>query len=62
MCGIEQNIVYRLGHARVMYTLIPEYDIFRVHTDGTPIWLGPANTLDDAQARIRQLRATKPAD
>jgi hypothetical protein len=45
-----------------MYTSIPEYDIFRVHTDGTPIWLGPANTLDDAQAQIRQLRATKPGD
>jgi hypothetical protein len=51
-----------LRHARVMYTLIPEYDMFRVHTDGTHIWLGPANTLDDAQAQIRQLRATEPED
>jgi hypothetical protein len=57
--------VPRFGCAQefeLLATMIPEYDIFRVHTDGTPIWLGPANTLDDAQARIRQLRATKPGD
>jgi hypothetical protein len=40
--------------------MIPEYDIFRVDTDGTPVWLGPANTLDEAQAQIQQLRATEP--
>jgi hypothetical protein len=40
----------------------PEYDIFRVDTDGTPVWLGPANTLNDARARIQQLGATEPGD
>jgi hypothetical protein len=45
-----------------MYTSFPEYDIFRVDTDGTPIWLGPANTLDDAWIRIQQLGATAPGD
>jgi hypothetical protein len=42
--------------------MIPEYDIFRVDTDGTPVWLGPADTFADAQAQIQQLGATQPGD
>jgi hypothetical protein len=42
--------------------MIPEYDIFRIDTDGTPVWLRPANTLNDARTRIQQLRGTEPGD
>jgi hypothetical protein len=42
--------------------MIPAYDIFRFHMDGAPIWLEPANTFNDAKARIQQLGATQPGD
>jgi hypothetical protein len=42
--------------------MIPEYDIFWVDTDGTPVWLGPASTLADAWTQIQQLGATEPGN
>jgi hypothetical protein len=41
--------------------MTPEYDIFRVEKDGL-IWLGPAESLDDAKTRIQQRGATEPGD
>jgi hypothetical protein len=45
-----------------LQTMNPQFDIFRVHNDGTTIWLEPANTLDAAHARIQQLGASEPGD
>jgi hypothetical protein len=42
--------------------MFPEYDIFRVHSDGTTLWLEPAMTLDAAKARIQLLGATQTGD
>jgi hypothetical protein len=45
-----------------LQSMNPQFDIFRVHNDGTTIWLEPANTLDAAHARIQQLGASEPGD
>jgi hypothetical protein len=42
--------------------MFPEYDIFRVYSDGITLWLEPAMTMDDAKARIQLLGATQPGD
>jgi hypothetical protein len=34
------------------------FDIFRLEPEGTVCWLGAAESLEDANARIRQLAAS----
>ena len=37
------------------------YDIFRRLGDGSPLWMGQADTLDEAKEKIATLRRTVPA-
>jgi hypothetical protein len=60
VCGMEQNVVRLSAYA--FKTMIPEYDIFRFDNTGATLWIEPAMTLNDAKARIQQLRATTPGD
>jgi hypothetical protein len=39
-----------------------QYDIFRLQDDGTPVWLEPASTLDDAQDRVHQFGVSEPGE
>jgi hypothetical protein len=57
---IKRRLVMLVFDERIWTaTMTPQYDIFRVHNDGTAIWLEPANTLDAAHARMKQLGATE---
>jgi hypothetical protein len=42
--------------------MIPQYDIFRLQDDGTPVWLEPASTLDDAQNRVHQFGVSEQGE
>lgn len=42
--------------------MIPPFEIFRTEADGSVLWRGTAETLEDAKARIRELAAETPGD
>jgi hypothetical protein len=42
--------------------MVPQYDIFRVRDDDTPVWLEPATTFHDAYARVLQFGASEPGE
>src|SRR5580698_11397253 len=42
--------------------MVPQYDIFRVRDDDTPVWLEPATTFHDAHARVQQFGASEPGE
>jgi hypothetical protein len=37
------------------------YDIFRELSDGNPLWIAQANTLEEAQEKLEMLARTVPA-
>jgi hypothetical protein len=41
--------------------MIPPFDLFRM-TDGTPLWVGTATTLDEAREKVRSLGAKEPSE
>jgi hypothetical protein len=51
-----------LAQKGVVVTMIQQYDIFRLQDDGTPVWLEPATTLDDAQNRVHQFGVSEPGE
>ena len=38
------------------------FDIFKIATDGDPVWIEAAQSLDAATARVDALRETVPCD
>jgi hypothetical protein len=42
--------------------MLQTYDIFRVYEDGTPVWLEPAATFQEANARVNQFGANEPGE
>ena len=40
--------------------MLPPFDLFRVEPDGTTFWVGAAETLDAAKARVNELLVSKP--
>jgi hypothetical protein len=42
--------------------MFSQFDIFRLHHDGAPVWVEPASTLDDAQERVQQLGTSEPGE
>jgi hypothetical protein len=42
--------------------MVPPFDIFRVIKDGQPFWLEPAESLDQAKARVQELGASEPGE
>ena len=38
------------------------FDIFRIATDGDPVWIEAAQSLDAATARVNALREIVPCD
>jgi hypothetical protein len=39
-----------------------QYDIFRVESDGAPVWVEPSPNIDYAETRAQQLGISRPGD
>lgn len=42
--------------------MMPPFDIFQMNPDGSVLWRGTAETMEDAQAHIRELAASSPGE
>jgi hypothetical protein len=59
---LAQTRLANLYTGRGLSFMFSQFDIFRLHQDGAPIWVEPASTLDDAHERVQQLGISEPGD